>query len=374
VPGMSHVAFYRYADPALEFAVIVLAALGMDSLTAKSASGRRLVAVAAVSFAVVAAATIGAGPLAHRITSSAHDAYSQISFIWAVAVVAVGAFAALLPSCRARQLLVGSIVCLDALVLFVLPELSVPRSEIIDTAPVAYLQRHEGLARFVTLGPVQPNYGTYFGLRSLNANDALLPTVFAAYVNAHLDPDVNPLIFNGTPPGRSPTAPSPEQELLLHLNGYREAGVRYVLAPAGLELPLGPNKFTVVFRSPTTLIYRLAGGSAYFTATNPACTVTATSGESARMSCSTPTTLVRRETYMPGWNAEVDGHASPVRAYDGDFQAVAVGPGTHRVIFSYTPPHLEWGVLGFALGCLVLLAAPLFARNERRAGRQTLRI
>ena len=69
LPGMSHVEFYRYADPALELAVIVLAALGMDSLTAQSAPGGRLLAVTLVSFAVVAAATIGAVPLAHRLAS-----------------------------------------------------------------------------------------------------------------------------------------------------------------------------------------------------------------------------------------------------------------------------------------------------------------
>jgi len=366
LPYMSHVAFYRYADPTLELAVIILAALGMDSLTTKPAQGWRLAAVTAVSLAVVAAATVGAVPLAHKIAAASHRAYSRGSVIWAVAVVAAGGLAALLRSSRARRLMVASIISVDALVLFVLPELSAPRSVTVDTAPVAYLQRHQGLSRFATLGPLQPNYGSYFGLLALNNDDALVPTAFATYISAHLDQAVNPIIFVGTVAGRPPGAPTSQQELLSNLNGYRAAGVRYVLAPAGDELPLGPNAFTIVFRSSTTLIYRLAGTSSYFTTTNPTCTVNAQTGESARVSCSTSTTLVRRETYMSGWSAEVDGHAQPVSRYDGDFQVVTIRPGSHRVTFGYTPPGMDWAVLGFAAGCLCLLGAPLLARARAR--------
>jgi hypothetical protein len=346
----------------------------MDSLTARSASPKRLVTVAAVCLAAVAAATIGAVPLAHKIASAAHQYYSKGSFIWAVVIVAAGALAALLPSSRARRLVVASVVCLDALVLFALPELSAPRSISIDNAPVAYLQRHLGLSRFATLGPIQPDYGSYYGLRSLNADDALSPSAFATYLNAHLDPAVNPLIFDGTPAGRSPTAPSAQQELLNNLNGYRAAGVQYVLTWAGDELPLGPHLFTIVFRSPTSLIYRLNGASQYFTATNPSCRVVPQSGESVYVSCPSSTTLVRRETYMPGWTAEVDGHARPVRSYDGDFQAVTIGPGTHRLTFAYTPPRMDGALIGFALGCVCLLAFPLLARTRTQTRRLKLHI
>ena len=158
------------------------------------------------------------------------------------------------------------------------------------------------------------------------------------------------------------------------MNGYREADVRYVLTPAGVQLPLGPNAFTIVFRSPTTLVYRLAGTSSYFTTTAPKCTARAQGAESARVSCPSPTTLVRRETYMPGWSAEIDGHARPVREFEGTFQAVTVGSGTHRVTFAFTPPHMEWALLGFAAGCVCLLAAPLLRRTRTRAGRLKLPI
>jgi uncharacterized membrane protein YfhO len=77
---------------------------------------------------------------------------------------------------------------------------------------------------------------------------------------------------------------------------------------------------------------------------------------------------------MPGWSAEVDGHARAVRAYDGDFQAVTIGPGSHHVTFSYTPPRIDWALLAFALGCVCLLGAPLLARAQTGAGRLKLPI
>jgi hypothetical protein len=368
LPGSSHVAFYRYAQPALELAVVILAACGMDYLTTRSAPDWRLLAAAAISLALVAAATIRAFHLVDNLNSNFPRAYSKGSFIWAVAVVATAGLAGLLRSSRTRRIVVASVVSLDAVVLFVLPEFSAPRSVTIDTAPAAFLQRHIGLSRFATLGPLQPDYGSYFGVRSVNTNDALLPKVFGTYMSEHLDPAISPLIFTGTLPG-SPPAATGEQELLSNLNGYRAAAVRYVLAPAGLELPLGPKMFTIVFRSPTTLVYRLAGTSPYFTATNPTCTAQAQTGESVRVSCPTPTTLVRRETYMPGWSAEVDGHARPVREYDGAFQSVTVGSGTHRVTFAFTPPGMNWAFIGFAAGCVCLLGAPLLRRARTRTGR-----
>lgn len=369
LPDMSNVAFLRYSDPTLELAVVVVAALGLDTLTARSAPRRRVLAATFVSAAVVAAAAIGAVALAHTLAASAHRVYSRVSVIWAVAVVAGCVLAVILRSSRARRIAAASVVFLDAFVLFVVPELSAPRTITVDSAPVAFLQRHLGLSRFATLGPLEANFGSYFGLRGVNVSDAVVPSVFANYVSKHLDPLVIPLIFVGTGAGRTPGTPSPEQELVHNLYGYREAGVRYVLAPAGQELPLGPNTFSIVFRSPTTLVYRLAGTLPYFTATNPTCRVEAQSGQSLRVSCSTSTTLVRRETYMPGWSAAVDGHARQVREYDEAFQAVSVGPGTHRVTFAFTPPHMDGALLGFAVGCVCLLAAPLLPRTNTRIGR-----
>ncbi|HLY48993.1 MAG TPA: YfhO family protein, partial [Solirubrobacteraceae bacterium] len=256
---------------------------------------------------------------------------------------------------RARSLIVLTIVAVDALVLFVVPELSAPRSTAIDSGPASYLKRHLGTGRFFTLGPLAPNYGSYYRLPSLNANDIPIPSAFGRYVHTHLDPWVDPTIFVGNSGGgRSPYLPSPEQELLRNLTGYRRAGVSYVLTPAGQALPQSRSTFTLVDRTATTWIYHLAGAAPYLTS---GCAISSASRTDARVNCPRSDTLVRRETDLPGWTATVDGHRTPVRSFDGIFQAVRIPAGRHHVRFAFTPPGEVWGLVGFLVGAVALLFA-----------------
>ena len=100
---------------------------------------------------------------------------------------------------------------------------------------------------------MQPNYGSYFGISSLNVNDVPVPTAFAGYVASRLDQAVEPDVFVGDLGGGRPSsAPSPEAELLRNLDAYRAAGVAYVVTPPGRKLSAA---FTLVLRSPTAWIY-----------------------------------------------------------------------------------------------------------------------
>jgi hypothetical protein len=265
-----------------------------------------------------------------------------------------------------RTSLVALLVAAEALVLFAIPEGSAPRHVQVDLAPVAFLQRHLGNSRFFTLGPLQPNYGSYFDIGSLNVNDIPIPEAFSQYVHARLDPVVRPHVFVGTYGGGRPTsAPPPYEELLRHLAGYRAAAVDYVLVPASQSLPETSKTFKLVFRTPSTRIYHLAGAASYFTATNPHCTVRAKGRQSVTLSCPSPTLLVRRETDLPGWSAQVDGHPSRLHRFDDLFQAVNIEHGKHQVTFSYSPPHIRWGFVGFAAGCLWLILSPIAVRRRR---------
>jgi hypothetical protein len=363
LPGMSNVAFFRYATPSLELAVVVLGAIGLDGLMVKSIPRRRVFAVTVGALLIVAAATIEAVSLTNAVTDPVHSSYLWASVLWGVVLIGVGAISVFVSTARVRRRLLAAVVCLDALVMFVVPELSAPRSIAIDTKPAAFLQGHLRLSRFFTLGPLTPNYGSYYTVRQLNAVDYPVPSNFATYITTHLDPTAGPNSFTGT---ALVSGQTPEPELLSHLDDYRAAGVRYVLTTRSIKLPRGPGLFTLVLQTPTTSIYRLAGTARYYTATNPACTVTPRSGASVRLSCSGPTTLVRRETYMAGWSATVNGHATPVREYDHLFQAVTLTKGTHLVTFGYTPPYLEWGVAAFFLGCAALLLPPLWRRARSK--------
>ncbi len=350
LPGMSRVAFYRYGFPQVELAVVVLAALGLDRLAAGRLSRRNLAWTSGLALALVALAVVEALTYARRLGhGSGQIRYLEASAAWGIAVVVAGAAAMLLRGARARVGVASAIVIIEALVLFLVPEGSAPRSVTIDAAPVAYLQRHLGSARFFTLGPVQPNYGSYFGISSLNVNDVPVPTAFAGYVASRLDQAVEPDVFVGDLGGGRPSsAPSPEAELLRNLDAYRAAGVAYVVTPPGRKLSAS---FTLVLRSPTAWIYHLARPAPLVSA--PGCAVASSAG-AARLTCARRTLLVRRETALSGWHATLDGHPARLQTVDGLFQALPVGPGSHRVTFSYSPPHLDWAIAAFILGCAAL--------------------
>jgi hypothetical protein len=361
LPGMSRVAFYRYGFPSLELAVVVLAALGLDRLAGSLLARGRVAWVAGASVLLVVLAGAESLPYARRLGhGSGQIRYLEASAVWGVAVSVACAGAMLARRAAARTMVASAIVAVEAVLLFAVPEASAPRKTVVDTAPVAYLQRHLGTARFFTLGPLQPNYGSYFGIASLNVNDIPVPKPFADFVSSRLDQAVDPNVLVGDlGGGRSLSAPSPESELLRNLDAYRSAGVAYVLAPAGRSLPA--RSFALTYRSPTTWVYRLAGAEPLLTA--PGCTVAGSPG-SARLRCSRRTRLVVRETALPGRHATLDGRPVRLRKVDGVFQALSVGPGAHEVSFWYSPPFLGWALGAFAVGLVALCVSPL-ARGRR---------
>ncbi len=368
LPGMSRVAFFRYAPASLELAVVILAALGLDDLARTSGRSRRLLWAAFGSLVVVAIAGLGARSLADKLGSAfSHRPYFVVAIVWGAGIVVAGGAVAFVRRPRVRTALLAALLAVDSLALFLAPELAAPRAVQLDLAPVAFLQRHLGTQRFFTLGTLAPNYGSYFGIAELNTNDLPVPTLFQHYVHSRLDPVVDPALFVGNyGGGRSFFAPSPAQELQRNLAGYREAGVAYILTPAGQALPQSAATFQLVYRSPSTWIYHLAGAARYFTATNRGCTLTTGSREAVQVSCATPTELIRRETDLPGWSAQVDGHSVPVHRTDALFQTIRVKAGRHRVTFSYLPPKLLWGLLAFAAGCGWLLLPAVAIRRHRR--------
>lgn len=356
LPGISKIQFYRYGTAALELPIIILAALGLDDLARAPAHRRRLVWGALGAVAVVVGAAFGARPVARAFGARFHEnAFFWSSVAWATTIAVAVAAAAFIRSARVRATMLALLVSLEAVALFVVPEFAAPRTARIDLAPVAYLHRHLGQGRFYTLGPISANYGSYFGLASLGVDD-FPPKDYAQYVHSHLDPVAS---FNGFPPSRREV----ESELLHHLRGYRSVGVRYVLTPARRPLPESLKALRLVFRSPTTRIYQLAGAAPYYRA--PGCRVSSASPNSVSVACPRPTTLVRRETWFAGWTARVNGKPAHIRRIDGLFQGVTVPEGSHRLTFSFLPPGMSWAGIGLLAGC-ALLGLPTASRMVRR--------
>jgi hypothetical protein len=357
VPGMSHVGFFRYGTSSIELAVIILAGLGLDDLIAKRVRPLRLIITTSVALELVLVAALAAAPLVRQLgANNAHSSFFIGSVVWGATIITVASVVALVRRPGARATLLVGVVALDVIALFVAAQVSGPRNVKIDLAPVAYLRQHLGTSRYFTFRPVAANYGSYFGIGELNTSDNPAPTLFNDYVTRRLDPSVFAADFWGTDPGA-------EQALISNIANYRAAAVAYVLAPAGQTLPRSDG-FSLAAKTPSTWIYRLAGSQPYFTASG--CAVSIQSRTDVRLVCPRATTLVRRETSMPGWSAQIDGQTTPVRTVDDIFQGVEVGAGTHRVTFGFTPPGETLGLIGFAGGFIWLVAGAVGLRFRAR--------
>lgn len=375
-PGLNHVATYRYAPPSWELAVVVLAAFGIDDLRRREVPVRILLGAATLTTALVAWALVtawhidGGLPEANEARS-----YALGNSIWAFATIALVVFGGLLYSrrrpshsrARGRGRLIGvgmvnGVVALDAFALFCMPLLSAPRPTSVDLGPVHFLQSHLGLQRFATLGPLAPNFGSYYGVAELDMNDVPVPSAFALHITTDLDPNSSQDVFNGTSRS-SPGGPSPAEELTAHLAAYEADGVKYVLVAATGSDNWPPPHLrpapTLVYRDDLVLIYELPSPAPLFSAAGPQCLTSTISWTEVEVRCNEPSTLVYREMPMQGWRADVDGRPLSISPF-GVYQVVDVPAGTSDVTFNFTPPDELLGVLCAVAGILLFIV-PLLA-------------
>lgn len=97
------------------------------------------------------------------------------------------------------------------------------------------------------------------------------------------------------------------------------------------------------------------------------CTARSPVPERVTLECTSVTGgwAVLLEAGGPGWTATVDGVASPIAAADSLFRAVKVGPGTHRIAFTYRTPWLRAGAALAGAAWLALGAVVVVARRRR---------
>lgn len=374
LPGMTHLLFFRYSTPMLELSVIVLAALGLDDLI-RAPRWRVLASMTAICLAVLAAIWKATPTFRQAIAQEYGDKpYAHASILWAVGtLVAFVVTAVLVRRPALRGVALVAILSADVLGMFVFPELSAPRSVSLDRAPVHYLSAHLGTERFFTLGPFEPNYGSYYGLSSLNMNDAPVPRRFDIYISQHLNSVESAALFTGTFGGPPGTTDAPVAELESHLSGYRAASVAYVLSPPHPASPLPRRSFVLVDTTPTTWIYRLKQTTPLISSPSGSCSTRVSSVTAAVATCRSASTLVYHETSLPGWSATVDGHGVSVRS-DGLFLRIRVPAGRHRVAFTFRPPGIIWGELAFVLGVLGLLAPRGWRNIDKRVRLQKAEI
>jgi hypothetical protein len=123
----------------------------------------------------------------------------------------------------------------------------------------------------------------------------------------------------------------------------REAGVRAIVAAT----PPPPGCFVRVDRAGAVWIARLDGPPLVETATTGAARgvpeelVREPGLIRLRVMANGAGRIVVRETWDPGWKAEVDGALATIEPYLGAFMAVLLSAGRHDVILRYDPPEFR---------------------------------
>ncbi len=366
IPGISTSAFSRYSAPSWEMATVVLAAMGLDSIgrsTKRHSWNKSSLALAGAVTAFLLAIVILPGQSLIRQLDRApgFSSYPVTSVLWAVSTLLILVFAGTTFRPSVAQTIMGLVLIVDAVAMFMTPQMSAPKKISVDTASVVYLQHHIGLYRFATLGPIVPNYGSYFSISEVNAHDLPLPKRWTDFVKTHLETNELPQQFDGVTV-LNHSGPTPLEELITNLRYYEAIGVKYVIAPS-TPIPGMPGH--IVFRDHQSAIYGLDHPSSFYTVTSGSCRLIDESVSQLTAACSRSSTLVRNELYDAGWSATIGGskvaisHAGPL------FQSVTLPPGTSTVKFTYLPKYMdEAGVLAI-LGVVAVFVA-LFAPNRRR--------
>jgi hypothetical protein len=266
-----------------------------------------------------------------------------------------------------------------------------------------------------------PNYASVFGLYDVRHVDALSVAWSYGYVTEALETEPRPwwhaLWFVGDPhrrgPAVDPAAPTPlEQDLRARLRGHSLAGVRYIVAPRGMDLnrlaTSEADRFPLVYDH-EVLVYenRAAFPRAFSVARWESAPDAATARARALSSTFDPRTsaviegvaagtggegtvriveygagrvrlsvdlarpglVVLTDTFYPGWDAQIDGLAAPIHRVNGVFRGVFVESGPHVVTMRFRPASQIWGLAMSTAGLAALIGlVSASGRPGRRPG------
>jgi hypothetical protein len=360
-PGLGVLALGRYLPPSWEFCLCVLAAFALTDLAALRAHRVLPFAVIGTALACAAAAVMLAatGPVPH-------GKLALLGAVSAACVLATSSAAAWLLRGTARLApAMAAVLAIEAIGYLWLPTLTHASAGRVEMAGVEFLRTNLGLNRFATLGPIQPNFGAYFGIAAINHNDLPIPQSWTGYVGRHLDDNAPPVLFTNLARIDEHGA-SAAENLTRHADAYAAIGVRYVVSavddlPTASLLARTPALHEA-FRDRRVVIHEFAEPAAYFSA--PGCVLAVQGRTRVLADCALSSRLQRLELLLPGWSATVAGHGVEILPTGEIFQAVDLPAGISEISFDYQPPAIFIGYLLFGLGWSMLCIEAV--RNRTR--------
>jgi len=102
-------------------------------------------------------------------------------------------------------------------------------------------------------------------------------------------------------------------------------------------------------------IWELPHPAPYYTVLHGNCSLSKETRDTVVAQCITPSTLLRRELYMPGWSATVNGSSMAVSSHGEIFQTIPLEAGKNVIRFQFSPPYVNYSWIAFFLGLIGLL-------------------
>lgn len=407
LPVLSHVHVAFYFGIFLDFAVAILAALGLDRLLAGQASRARTTA----ALAVFAVSLFGL----YTTAQAAGAESSPIPEVWRVQwrrclVVAILASAALLlattlRSPKARRLLGVALILLCSAEGIL--NTRYPRQRFWDVwkHPVPYVQKLQqivGLDRCLGAGAMPANGGSAFGIFQLESLMAFNPPRIREAYRRYFTRQHGLFLAGGVALPSEDFLDRANIKFLVAQEGvtkfvedaearhyqteFRDGSVRifrrqslpryfftssYTVKPSSSALALMDRELgereIVLEKSPET-------PAAANAAEDPAVEVPEfhRNSFSLRLVAPRPGLVYCSESYFPGWTARVNGKPAEILAANYAFRAVSVPRGPVEVDMSYWPRGLTVGLVVTGLSVLTaagIALAALFRQRRRAPGR-----
>jgi hypothetical protein len=126
------------------------------------------------------------------------------------------------------------------------------------------------------------------------------------------------------------------------------------------------HEFTHVYADQLMDIWRVRHADNFYTTNGSACTLRVMRLNSVIAQCSGPDALVRRELFMPGWHATINGAPVMITPDHDIVQKISLKPGENRIRFHFAPPFSQLAWLVFWLSVVALLAVQFSAVYQKR--------
>jgi len=248
LPESQRVAVYRYANPSWELALIILAVRGIDAFANRAPRHRWGVLAAAITALLAFMVFVFDRNNLREVWDNPALHSWMLWSLAGIVVVTLAVMAVLFTHSGSRRgMLLGSILVINALILFCIPITANPRSGSVDHNVISFLQSHLGDYRVYSMNVLQPNYSAFYRIPSIDYNYLPVPTDTASWIASNLEPGftVNSVVMNGanTPVD---TAQSWATSVELDLKNYEAMGVRDIVVATGtnplehtVQLPAG---------------------------------------------------------------------------------------------------------------------------------------